>query len=408
MGSPTTVTFIGPHFENAGKGIDATGGTGAQTTLNVIGGSCPITGTTMGPNATGSYSDVSYCAFFESAAMGGHIENLFGGLATTYTLEDDNFTPSYQTKDKFIELYDFGSDNGSGMRTRHCSEPSCMNQVPSLAIYGSGGTAAISTTGTNQPLVLSPPGTGFVEINNAGTAATPSFVFTDTTTGFYKSGTNTWGWSANGIGEFIFAGQGIRLSNSTVYQMSPSYNTAADTGMSRCTTTTGSASAGTVCIGSGSPQSATGILHSGMTSALTSATTISSTSFVTTNIVLPALPISMVQGFECDVIFKQAATLTSDLFAIGASNTPTAIWVMAQPFNSTYAAPKYTTITSSTITPIVLPLMPGAPGADYDLHISGALSTTSSNPVQLTLYAQISSGGGALTIEAGSQCHYTP
>jgi hypothetical protein len=165
--SPTPVTFIASHFEHGGFGVDAKG---SHTTLDLIGSSCP----------NSSSSDIAVCAFLEggaSAIAGAHIENFYPGPATVWGLQDDNF--SYTTHDSFIQLYDIGAASGSN-RTRHCSEPDCPgDQIPSLVLYGSGGTATISTTGTNQQLVLSPPGTGFVEINNAGAAANPSLVLTD-------------------------------------------------------------------------------------------------------------------------------------------------------------------------------------------------------------------------------------
>lgn len=365
--NPTTVTFVGAHFEHGQYGIDALG---SSTTLDLVGGSCPITGSP-------GYSDVATCVRFESTVKSGHIENFYLGPATAFGLADDTF--SYNSNDNYIQLYDIGAASGSN-RSRHCSEPSCTDQVPSLALYGSGGTATISTTGTNQQLVLSPPGTGFVEINNAGAAANPSLVLTDTLTGFSRPGTDAWGFSSNGAGQFIFGNQGIRLNGaSDTYQFGPSYNAAADTGISRA------GAAALIAFGAGAQGDETALIRSANPCRITSAIAFSTsgTAFTICTFNLPA--VAKVWFLSCNFIWQiSAGTGTSIAFGVNPSQTPTV---------STHVAGSIlTSNTNSGVENVVVLSSAGA------LNVVNTAITASATLFQASMFGTISASGSSGTL----------
>jgi hypothetical protein len=318
--SPTTVTFVGPHFEHAQYGIDAQG---QGTTLNLIGGSCPnIYG------GVGAYSDVATCAQFESLIVSGHVENFYPGPATASSLTDNNF--SYTTLDNFIQLYDIGAADTNSHRTRHCSETDCTDQVFELDVKNSGSAtnglkltdATISTLGSAEPLLLAP--TGFVEVDSAGTAAAPSLVLTDTTTGFSRPAANEWGFSSNGTGQFLFSGQGILLNGGAdIYQFGPSYNAAADTGISR------DGAGGLIAVGAGTTVGdESAFIRSAGPCRITAVTSVVTTGTTLCTFYLPA--VAKAWYLSCNFLWGvSAGTSPSISFGVNAQQTPTGTTHMA-------------------------------------------------------------------------------
>jgi hypothetical protein len=140
-----------------------------------------------------------------------------------------------------------------------------------------------------------------------------------------------------------------------------------------------------------------------------SSSAITSATFVTTGLALPSVPISTIRNGHCDIYYEMSDTSHSFTLGAGMSNTPTylsgsAIVVYglggaqtSYGFNQT--ATTATQISSATTPGVTTPQMHA--GLDFEL------STTGSNPVVVTIYAEVSSGG-SLVIEQGSHCYWVP
>ena len=347
-GNPTTVTFVGAHFENAGKGIDAKG---AQTTLNLVGGSCPITGATTGPNATGNYSDVSYCAFLESGIEGAHIQNLYSGPVSQFTLEDDNVTPSYQTLNKFIQLYDIGAPptSASSPRTRHCSELDCTDQIGSLIVNGGSGTnfTTLQPGAPSGAITLTLPTT-------AGTLA-QNFVGDGTVLSNTPANASTGGALTASLAS---AAQTTVLGNPTGSTATPIYTT-------------------TPVLG-GILKSQNGVAVTASIALNTSFTTIASWS-------LPAG--SQTWSYQCNIVYSTTAGTTqpSLTLAINAAQSPafeygqaiiyTSIGTSTNAAVDTLGSANFTNPANNTNETILAGQAPSAAGT-YQAQISGAITSS--------------------------------
>ena len=206
----------------------------------------------------------------------------------------------------------------------------------------------------------------------------------------------------------VFGG-GVELNSAAVYGWgvgagSPLVLTP-DTGLSRIAPSW-------VVVGNGTGQNQSGVIQSAGSTRLTSATSISLTSFATTNLAFPAVPVSTNVSFHCDIVWEWQSLTTGPTvtFGMGMNHTPTSLWLESQIYNNTNVAPVslYTTITSTTTTPITAATTPSAPSVPYVLTVFGVLSTSASNPVTLTLYGEVSSSSTALVVEPGSECFLTP
>ena len=143
---------------------------------------------------------------------------------------------------------------------------------------------------------------------------------------------------------------------------------------------------------------------------LSNATTITSTSLITTNLALLSIPISTVAHGRCSLIWEQSTAAATVTFGIGASATPTDIWVEPPSiWNGTTATRgPYTVITNSTATNITSTITPASSATGYSLDFDFTLKTSGSNAVVVTVYGLTSSGSDALVIEPGSSCSWLP
>jgi hypothetical protein len=181
------------------------------------------------------------------------------------------------------------------------------------------------------------------------------------------------------------------------------YTSASGTGSSNITQGTN----GSLLIGDSSGATV-GVSSSATSNYLTTATTITSTSFVTTNLTLASLPptSSVIHG-HCVIPYQQSST-NSTTFGIVTSAAPTALSVSSQDNIDN------TTIASSTIIPFAVYSINTATttaisNTDAALVANGNnvfrtdfLLSTGSTQVQLTIDAKTSAG--TLTIEPGSYC----
>jgi hypothetical protein len=138
---------------------------------------------------------------------------------------------------------------------------------------------------------------------------------------------------------------------------------------------------------------------------LTSATAITSTSFVTTGLTLASLPpTSSVMHGRCIVMYQQSTT-NSTTFGIVTSAAPTALNVISQDNPGTYTTPfGPAAITTATTTAISATDAAAAGSTNYRFESDFLLQTGGSNQVQLTLDAKTSAG--TLTIQPGSTCYW--
>ena len=151
-----------------------------------------------------------------------------------------------------------------------------------------------------------------------------------------------------------------------------------------------------------------GTITGAMGVSLSSATTIAATSFTTTGLVLPAIPVSTTKRGMCVLIWEQNTAVGTVQFGMGMNNAPTDLWVINQDSPGTYKAPTYTTITSAATTAISAADAPSAIATGYRDEIMFTLTTGSTNAVTATVYGLSSSASDALVIEPGSYCTWLP
>jgi len=181
-----------------------------------------------------------------------------------------------------------------------------------------------------------------------------------------------------------------------------------------CTTATTSQSG---CI---KPDGSTITISSGIISAagsssqstiLTAATTITSTSLVTTGLALPSVAASTVKRGECWISFHQATASANVGFGIGASAAPTDLWVGPVQFTDTaypagYFGSSFTTITSTSTTSLIASIAVTT-GTEYVVYFFFTLST-GANPVTVTIYGDTSNASDALVVDPSSSCGWLP
>jgi hypothetical protein len=151
-----------------------------------------------------------------------------------------------------------------------------------------------------------------------------------------------------------------------------------------------------------------GIITGGMGASLSSATSIAATSFTSTGLALPSIPVSTTKRGMCVLIWEQNTAVGTVQFGIGMNNAPTDLWVINQDSPGAYKAPTYTTIASTTTTAVSAADAPSATATGYRDEIEFTLTTGSSNAVTVTVYGLSSSTSDALVIEPGSYCTWLP
>jgi hypothetical protein len=150
-------------------------------------------------------------------------------------------------------------------------------------------------------------------------------------------------------------------------------------------------------------------LHTGSASALTSAASTTSTSFASTGIVLPSVPVSTTAVGHCVVIWEGSSTSYSTTLGFGMNNTPTGLYVTNTAHTGASGATSadlYTTITNTTTTAISAAMTPTATSTGYKDEVDFTLVSGSSNAVTLTLYYKSSSASGTSYVEPGSYCRW--
>jgi hypothetical protein len=153
----------------------------------------------------------------------------------------------------------------------------------------------------------------------------------------------------------------------------------------------------------------TGLIAGGNDVTLTSASSgITSTSFVATGLVLPAVPLGTVANGRCTVLWQMSNTTNSMTLGFSMNNSPTGLWTVSDVWTSAAGtnqllAPPDQTATAATA--ISAAATAGAASTSYKADLDFTLSTTS-NPVTVTLNAEVT--GGTLTLEPGSKCYWLP
>jgi hypothetical protein len=319
-----------------------------------------------------------------------------------------------------------GSGTQLGVAAGAGGSPTGLNQNggagATVTVSGGAGGAATGTgtNGTGGGIVLSPgaAGTGgsggTSGIVTAGSSAnsscsTPAFNFggatpNGATTGYYASGTNSITTCANGNALSTLTGSGVELSSAAVYAWGMNSSTSTvDTGVSRL-------APGWVLVGNGTGQNQSGAIQSADSTRLTTAATIGSISYTTTNLVFPSVPINTNVSFHCNIIWEQASLANTVTFGMGMNNAPSSLWVESLIYTNTNSAPQslYTTITNNMINPITGAAAPATSTVPYVLTLFGVLSTGTINPVTLTLYGKSGNASDALVVEPGSACFLTP
>ncbi len=282
-----------------------------------------------------------------------------------------------------------------------------------------GNTTTFANNTASTDYVVIQPGTsstaelGGIQLNSAAaTPVTEWYIEEDTSydlkihdqgattpvdilTGYINAGTNinSQGTSAVTINN---SSSGAGTGGFIVYEGGSNYNTAALT-----VTSSGNANVpGTLTAG--------GTITGGMGVSLTSATSIAATSFTSTGLALPAIPVNTTKRGMCVLIWEQNTAVGTVQFGMGMNNAPTDLWVVNQDSPGTYKAPAYTTIASTTTTAVSAADAPSATATGYRDEIEFTLVTGSSNAVTVTVYGLSSSTSDALVIEPGSYCTWLP
>ena len=206
------------------------------------------------------------------------------------------------------------------------------NVVSAVSPTFTGNTTTFANNSANSDYVVIQPGTsstaelGGIELNSAATTPVAEWLLEEDTsydfliqdqgattpmpifTGYINGATNlsSQGSGAVTINNVNHSGSGGFI----VYEGGSNYNTAALT-----VTSSGNASVtGTLTAG--------GTISGGMGVSLSSATTIAATSFTTTGLVLPAIPVSTTKRGMCVLIWEQNTAVGTVQFGMGMNNAP--------------------------------------------------------------------------------------
>jgi hypothetical protein len=139
---------------------------------------------------------------------------------------------------------------------------------------------------------------------------------------------------------------------------------------------------------------------------LTTATTISSATFVTTGLVLPLPPASSTLRGSCHLNWAQSTAVSTVQFGVGMSTAPTNLWV-ENPYiwNGTAGTRgSYLALATTTTTAITPTIAPAVIATVYSVDFNFTLQTTTGTQPALTIYGLTGATGDALVIEPGSAC----
>jgi hypothetical protein len=151
-----------------------------------------------------------------------------------------------------------------------------------------------------------------------------------------------------------------------------------------------------------------GSSYGALSTFLTSATTITATSFTTTNLVLPTIPASTTVRGSCNINWQMSTNGVNATWGMGMNNTPTDLYVISTIYTG---AASSVTISSYTIASTTTTAVSAAAEATTANSMRKAsfdfVLVTGSNPVTLTLYGEVASAA-TLTVEPGSSCGWLP
>jgi hypothetical protein len=143
---------------------------------------------------------------------------------------------------------------------------------------------------------------------------------------------------------------------------------------------------------------------------LVTATSVSTTTFTTTGLALPATPSAQTARGRCVGIWEQATGVSTVTFGMGTGVATTDAWVNAAIWNGSAApaaAPSYTVWATSTVTAVTAATAPGAINTPYRFEIDFLVKGLSS-PFTVTLYVETGAVADAAVIEPGSYCEWLP
>lgn len=140
-----------------------------------------------------------------------------------------------------------------------------------------------------------------------------------------------------------------------------------------------------------------------LTTAYTNATTA-----YTAIMAMPTVQPSVTVRGECSLIWQSSSTSGTPTFAVQLSAAPTDLWAFATYSGGAFVAPTYTTITTTTQTPVTPALTTTAANTAYRATISFALQTSATAANTLTVYAESNNASYTITVEPGSSCLWEP
>jgi hypothetical protein len=270
----------------------------------------------------------------------------------------------------------------------------------------SGNLAKFASDGsvTNGPM---PPTGTIVGTSDTQTLTNKSIAGSEINSG-------TIGPAYGGTGQNESSATGIGQWSSGTYSVSAALanNTAATTQSANDNSTKVATTAYVASPGAIAPTTVTasGIIAGGNDTARTTSTTIGSTSFTATGLVLPTVPVSTTKIGRCVVYWQMSSTSNTATFGIGMSNTPTGLWGGS---SVTYAAAGTSNWlafaqTATAAAAISTAATAGVTNTTYRAEIDFTLQTGATNPVAITLYGEVSNASATLTIQPGSACYWLP
>jgi hypothetical protein len=222
------------------------------------------------------------------------------------------------------------------------------------------------------------------------------------------------GTAFGGTGQNESSGTGVGQFSSGTYTVS----TALANGTTATTQTGGDAStkvattAYVAAPGAIAPTTvtATGLVTGANDASRTTSTTIGTTGFTGTGLVLPTVPVNTTKSGRCTIYWQMSSTSYTATFGIGMSYAPTGLWGGT---SVTYAAAGTSnwlafTQTATAATAISTAATAGVANTTYRAEIDLTIQTGAANPVALSLYGQVSNASATLTVGPGSTCYWLP
>ncbi len=222
------------------------------------------------------------------------------------------------------------------------------------------------------------------------------------------------GTAFGGTGQNESSGTGVGQFSSGTYTVS----TALANGTTATTQTGGDAStkvattAYVAAPGAIAPTTvtATGLVTGANDAARTTSTTIATTGFTSTGLVLPTVPVNTTKSGRCTIYWQMSSTSYTATFGIGMSYAPTGLWGGT---SVTYAAAGTSnwlafTQTATAATAISTAATTGVANTTYRAEVDFTIQTGATNPVTPTLYGQVSNASATLTVGPGSTCYWLP